>query len=201
MAFVLGITGGIATGKSTALRMFGELGAQTLSADEIARRVLAPGGPAHAPTIEAFGAGILDSNGDIDRRRLGSIVFADPAAREKLNSITHPPIIELTLRAIEDFRRNASPGAVLAVEIPLLFECDMAGSVDEVLVISSEQRTQAHRLTTRSGLTPDEVEMRLRAQMPIAEKMERADRVIRNDGSQEDLRGAVAGVWEEIRLL
>lgn len=201
MPRVLGITGGIATGKSTVLRMLGELGAETLSADDLAREVLARGTEGYRETVERFGNGILTPDGEIDRSALGAIVFTDESARQVLNSITHPRIISAIQHRIDEFRRNPpSPNAVLAVEIPLLVECGLEGIVDEVVVVSAEPATQVSRLTTRSRMSVEEARRRLAAQMPIERKIERADRVIRNEGTLEELWEAVRAAWQDIGL-
>jgi len=202
MALVLGITGGIATGKTTVLRMFAGLGAQTVSADQIARDVLATHTPAYRDVVGHFGERILTDNGDIDRPALASIIFKDPDARKTLEDMTHPSIIERVRAIVERFRADrCSPRDVLAVEIPLLFECGLEDMVDEVLVVSAEQETQVSRLTTRSGASTQEALRAIAAQMPLEQKLRRADRVIANDGSLQSLEQAVKSVWDEIRLL
>jgi dephospho-CoA kinase len=202
MPKVVGITGGIATGKSTVLGMLADLGARTLSADDLAREVLAKGTPGYAETVERFGQAILAPDGQIDRRALAGIVFADAEARQTLNDITHPRIIAAMRRRIDSFRAHPpDPNAVLAVEIPLLVECGLAGTVDEVLVVVAEPRTQVSRLTRRYGMTDEDARRRLAAQMPMECKIERADRVITNEGSSEDLADSVRAVWDQIHLL
>lgn len=202
MAYVLGITGGIGTGKSTALKIFGSLGAKTLSADDIAREMLSKGTSAYRDVLEHFGKEILREDGEIDRAKLGSIVFRDPEARAMLNDITHPRIVSQIEEKIREFRKDHQErGAVLAVEIPLLVECGLNTIVDEVLLIAAEQGTQLSRLTSRSGLSSEEALLRINAQMPMSEKTHHADRVIWNDGPIECLQRAVRGVWDEIRLL
>jgi len=199
MPRVIGITGGIATGKSTVLRMFGELGAETLSADDLARQALAKGTEAYRETVERFGDGILTPDGEIDRSALGAIVFADESARQDLNAITHPRVISAIQRRIDEFRTNPpSPNAVLAIEIPLLVECGLEAIVDEVVVVSAEPATQVSRLTTRSRMSAEEARRRLAAQMPIERKIQHADRVIRNEGTLEELREAVRAAWEDV---
>ena len=202
MAFVLGITGGIGTGKSTVLKIFAELGAETLSADDIAREVLAKGSPAYYDALDYFGNNIITDDGEIDRRALAEIIFKDSNARKALDNITHPRIISQTQSRIDCFRSNPpEPNAVLAVEIPLLIECGLEDMVDEVLVVAAEQETQLNRLTNRSGLSDEEAIRRIESQMPIEQKISKADRVIWNDGSLQSLESSVKLVWNEIRLL
>jgi dephospho-CoA kinase len=182
--------------------MFGELGAATLSADDLAREVLANGSEGYDETVERFGRGIVKPDGEIDRSALGAIVFSDDAARQALNEITHPRIIAAVQRRIDSFRSDPPAGdAVLAVEIPLLVECGLERIVDEVLVVSAEPETQLSRLTTRSPMRDDEARRRLAAQMPVKQKVERADRVIANEGTVEDLWRSVRAAWEEIHRL
>ena len=198
MAFVLGVTGGVGTGKSTVLLMLAELGARTLSADDLALEALARDTPAYVKVVSRFGAAILTPERDIDRPALASIVFSDANARRDLESITHPLIIARIQREIDEFRANPSvSNAVLAIEIPLIFECGLEGMVDQVLVVAAEQETQVSRLTTRSG----DVLSRIYAQMPLARKIERADRVLWNDGNLESLARSVKALWQEIYLL
>lgn len=201
MPKVIGITGGIATGKSSVLEMFAELGAEVLSADEVAREVSVKGSDAYLETVGRFGEGILKADGEIDRAALGAIIFSDAQARRDLNDITHPRIIALLNERIARFR--ASPPAaesILAVEIPLLVECGLEQTVDEVLVVAAEQATQVSRLTRRRGVSVAEANRRIAAQMPIERKIKRADWVIWNDGSLEALESSVRAVWGEIHL-
>jgi dephospho-CoA kinase len=202
MPIVLGITGGIATGKSTVTRMLAELGAETSSADEVAREVLERGTAVFREVVERFGEGVLKPDGSIDRAELGRLVFADEQARRDLEAITHPRIISAINESIDKFRReHAGERRVLAVEIPLLYECGLEDTVDEVLVVAAEQEAQVGRLTTRSMVTREEALSRIRAQMSLDEKVERADFVVWNDDSIEVLSRRVRAVWEEIFLL
>lgn len=202
MAFVLGITGGIGTGKSTVLRMFGALGAQTLSADDLARDVLAKDEPAYLEVVQRFGPGVVADDGQIDRAALGDIVFGDPEARQALNNITHPRIIALLRQRIAELRQVAgASNSIMAVEIPLLIECSLEGLVDEVLLVAAEQRTQVSRLTTVGHLSMQQALGRIHSQMPMEEKLERADRVIWNDSDLGFLEDSVKRVWGEILLL
>ena len=189
-------------GKSTVLGLFGELGAQTLSADDIAREVLKNGTPAYREVVDRFGQSVVATDGEIDRSVLASIIFADAGAREDLDAITHPRIIAETSACINRFRKtHAHDKQVLAVEIPLLVECGLEGIVDEVLVVAAEQGAQVSRLTSKRGISREEALHRIASHWPIEQKIERADRVIWNDGSVDELRLAVKRVWEEVLLL
>jgi len=197
MAVVVGITGGAATGKTTVMRMFAEFGAETVSADEVAHEVLAPATPAAEQVARRFGPSVIASNGSINRPALGEIIFRDPEAREVLNAITHPPIIAILEQRIRKFRRRARQREILAVEIPLLVECNLTRLVDKVVVVAAEQETQMHRLTTR-GLSLDQARQRVAAQMPIGEKLPLADWVVWTERSLEDTRRQVAEIWEQV---
>lgn len=197
MGIVLGITGGIASGKTTISEMFQECGAKVVSADEIARQVLEPGSPALNELVRAFGTSILSTDGVIDRKALAGIVFADVEALAVLNKITHPVIIAELERKIAEFRSSSVEDDVLVVEIPLLVECDLSYLVDKVVVVVAEQHTQIIRLTTR-GISTDEAVQRISSQMPIEEKLPLADWIIRTDTSLEDTRRQVEEIWNQV---
>lgn len=181
--------------------MLGDLGAETLSADDVARQVLARGEPAHLEVAEAFGSDVIDNDsGEIDRAALGELVFRDSEAKRLLESITHPRIIDRIRSRIDDFRHShPEPDAVLAVEIPLLIECGLEDMVDQVVVVAAEQEAQISRLTTRN-LSRGQSLRRIRSQMPTDAKIARARRVIRNDSDLRSLECAVRRMWREICL-
>lgn len=196
---VIGLTGGVATGKSTVAAMFAELGAAIISADEIAREIVRPGQPALAEIVAAFGQEMLHPDGTLNRDRLGRVVFGSPEARKCLEAIAHPYILDRQSAQIEHLR--AQPGSeslVAIVEAPLLFEANARGQVDRVVVVASEQKTQVARLTQRVHLSHEEALSRISAQWPLSEKIKRADWVIGTDCSLEDTRGQVREVWEQI---
>ena len=199
MALVLGITGGISTGKSTVLGMLARLGASTLSADEIAREVLEKDGPAYRDVVECFGPGVVGSGGEIDRSALARTIFDDAQAREKLNRLTHPHIIREIQDRIDAFRVNPPrPDSVMAVEIPLLIECGLEGMVDQVLLVAAEQDHQVGRLTSRGGVGREDALRRIASQMPIPAKIGHSDFVIWNNSSLEDLEREVRLLWQRI---
>lgn len=201
MAVVLGVTGGIGTGKSTVLEMLSRFGAGIVSADLIAHEIIRPGMPAFAEIVERFGESIIGEDGEIDRRALGEIVFSDSRARKDLENITHPRIMQRVEEIIERFRANPQPQSVLAVEIPLLYECGLEKTVDKVLLVAAEQQTQVNRLTSRSVMSKEQAIRRIQAQMPISEKLKRADYVIWNDGDLKSLELKLRSIWAEILLL
>ena len=189
---VLGLTGGIGSGKSMVASMFAQLGADIIDADQLARQVVEPGQPALEEIARAFGREILLADGRLDRAKLGRLVFADPAARERLNAITHPPIRERM--AAEIAARGSRPG-LLIVDVPLLYESDRAGTVEAVIVVWVDSQTQLRRLIERDGLGEEEARQRIAAQMPLDEKRARADIVIDNSGSQQNTRRQVEAIY------
>jgi len=191
---VLGLTGGIGSGKSMVASMFARLGADVIDADQLAREVVEPGQPALEEIAAAFGRDILLPDGRLDRGMLARIIFADPVARARLNAITHPRIQERM--ATEMALRGSRPG-VLIVDIPLLFENDRTSSVESVIVVWVDPKTQLRRLIERDGLTADEARQRIAAQMPLDEKRARADLVVDNSGSRENTRRQVEAIYRQ----
>ena len=196
---MIGITGGIATGKSTVARMFADLGADSVGADAIARETLSAGSEAEEEVKAAFGPEIIDAAGHIDRGKLADIVFSDDAAREKLNSITHPRIIRALEDRIESFRVSSGPGEVLVAEIPLLVEANLTGIVDQVIVVVAEHRAQQNRLQMRSALSQAQIEQRIQSQMPVCQKTEFADWLIDTNGALQDTASQVKRIWDQLQ--
>lgn len=197
---VLGITGGIATGKSTVTRMLADLGAPTVSADVLARELLAPGTETTQAVLAAFPACAdkADETGlTIDRRALGRLVFADEAARLRLESLTHPAIIAGLRAKIASWHTSGHAPAA-AAEIPLLFEAGLGAAVDCVVVVSCDEAMQVTRLRGRLGVDEAEARRQLAAQWPLSEKIARADVVITTDGDLEDTRRQVEALWEKM---
>jgi dephospho-CoA kinase len=189
---VLGLTGGIGSGKSMVALMFAQLGADVIDADQLARDVVEPGQPALEEITATFGRDLLMADGRLNRGKLAGIIFADPGARAKLNAITHPRIRERM--EAEVLARGSGPG-VLILEIPLLYETDRAGNVERVIVVWVDSVTQLRRLTERDGLSEDEARQRVAAQMPLDVKRTRADDVIDNSGSRDDTRRQVEAIY------
>jgi len=182
-SMILGVTGGIATGKTIVTEKFKALGAEVVSADQLARDVVRPGSETLDLLAARFGPGILRSDGTLDRQALARLIFADDNAREDLNRITHPAIAELAERRLSALREC---GARLVVyEAPLLFEAGAEGRVERILVVTAEPAVQLQRLMGRDHLTRQDALDRIRSQMPLAEKTARADYVIDNSGSRE----------------
>lgn len=197
---ILGITGGIATGKSTVTRMLGELGAPTISADALAHDLLAPGTAATRSVLAAFPAcaDSADAEGlTIDRRRLGQTVFADPAARARLEALTHPAIIA-ALREQAALWRASSDAPAAAAEIPLLFEAGLESLVDRIVVVTCSRSDQVSRMLARGRSSAEEVHRQLAAQWPLAEKEAHADCLITTAGGLQDTRRQVEALWNTL---
>jgi dephospho-CoA kinase len=189
---VLGLTGGIGSGKSMVALMFAQLGADVIDADQLARDVVEPGQPALQEIVATFGRDVLMPDGRLNRGKLAGIIFADPAARAKVNAITHPRIREQM--DAEVAARGSGPG-VLILDIPLLYENARADTVEKVIVVWVDPETQLRRLTERDGLTIDEARKRVGAQMPLDAKRARADHVIDNSASRESTRRQVEAIY------
>jgi dephospho-CoA kinase len=186
-AFRVGLTGGIASGKSTAAKFFGALGVPILDSDQVARDVVEPGQPPLERLVERFGRKILTPDGHLDRPALRDIVFADPKARADLEALTHPAI-----GAAMEARSAAAGGPYQILVIPLLVEKNLAAHVDRVLVVDCEEELQIRRLRDRDGSTPEQVQAILKAQAPRAARLKAADDVIHNDSGLSVVRDQVA---------
>jgi dephospho-CoA kinase len=181
----VGLTGNIASGKSSVARVWEGLGATVVDADELARRAVEPGTPAHAAIAEAWGSEVVEPGGGLDRAALRRIVFQDPAARERLEGIVHPAVAGLRDGL---YREARSRGERLVVaDIPLLFEVGMADEFDVVVLVEAPEETRLMRLVGDRGLEPDEARRMIAAQMPSELKRARADLVIENAGTLAEL--------------
>jgi dephospho-CoA kinase len=182
------LTGGIATGKSYVARRLASLGIPTIDADVLAHQALQAGTRSAAEVRRRFGAAVVQSDGAIDRRRLGAIVFADPDARADLERIVHPEVYSAIDRWFSDQERPGAPadGRFAVADIPLLFETGREGAFDRVIVAACPQELQVERAMARDRLTREEARARLAAQWPISEKVRLADFVIRTDGTFEE---------------
>ncbi|MBI1993144.1 MAG: dephospho-CoA kinase [Deltaproteobacteria bacterium] len=192
----MGLTGGIATGKSTVTSMLRQLGARIIDADELAREIVGPGQEAWREIVEAFGSEMVRADQTIDREKLRKIIFADPQARKRLESITHPRIRAL---AQERIGQLAAEGAELVIyAAPLLFENQVHLWLRPVILVACAATLQKQRLLKRDGLSEEEARRHLQAQMSLEEKRKLADFIIENDGSLEELEKKVREVWEKI---
>ena len=191
----IGLTGGIATGKSYVVRQLREAGVPVVDSDVLARGAVAPGTTALTAIVERFGPEILTA-GELDRARLGELVFRDADARRELEAIVHPVV----RRGIAEFFRALPPDTPLAVaDIPLLFETHGERNFDKVIVVACAPETQIERIMARDGLTRDAAERRVAVQLPIEEKVRRADYVILTDGPYEETTAQVATVLASLR--
>ena len=195
---VIGLTGGIATGKSTVSRMLAAAGAHVVDADQLAREVVEPGQPAWEAIVEHFGRGILLADRRIDRERLGDMVFHDPAKKALLDRIVHPAVFDAMARRLARLEKE-DPGGVAILDIPLLFETGKERGLDEVVLVYAPEAVQRERLMRRNGLSFEAAEARINAQMPIEEKRRRAAVVIDNSGDLEATRKQVERLWHRWR--
>jgi len=186
----VGLTGGIASGKSTVASILVELGAVLIDGDALAREVVARGTPGLAQVVEAFGSDLLTPEGDLDRAALGRIVFSDEAARRRLEGITHPLIFE----RYAELEAAAPPGALVVHDIPLLAESGRADTFDAVIVVDVPPEVQVDRMVRERGWTREEAESRIAAQASREDRLAIATHVIDNTGSLEELRARVAEV-------
>jgi dephospho-CoA kinase len=191
---VLGLTGGIGSGKSLVARIFNDLGADVIDADQLARDVVEPGQPALNEIADAFGPEVLLPDGRLNRSRLGTIIFADAAARARLNAITHPPIRK---RMAEEVAVRQGRQGVVILDIPLLYENARLDPVEAVIVVWVDRATQLRRLTERDGFSVEEAQRRIDTQMSLDEKRKRADHLIDNSGSPEATRRQVEAVYRQ----
>jgi dephospho-CoA kinase len=194
---VIGLTGNIGCGKSVVARMFEELGARVIDADLIARLVVEPGEPAWNEIVQTFGEAILNSDGTINRGKLGEIVFNDKEKREALNRISHPRIIERIKELIEEFRKENVE--VVIVEAALIVEKGgMKPLINDLIVVTADEEAQIRRLIERNALSREEALSRIKSQMPLSEKVKYATYLIDNSGTLDETRKQVEEVWKRI---
>ena len=197
---ILGITGGIASGKSTVAEMMRGFGAPVIDFDLLAREVVEPEKPAWKDIVARFGARVLRQNGSLDRKKLSRLVFQNPEKRKELESITHPLIADLYMNRIREITRNDPDAVVLAV-IPLLFEAHLEDLVHKILVVYIPREMQVERLMKRDAISHEQAEDILKAQLPIDAKMKKADFVIHNEKGLEETRKQVKSIWKALQKL
>jgi dephospho-CoA kinase len=193
---LVGLTGGIGSGKSTVAAMLDRRGAVVIDADDLARRAVEPGTPGHARVLEAFGNDVVAPSGEIDRERLARVVFADPEARRSLESIVHPEVARLFSEAVEAHRDT---DRIVVYVVPLLVERSLQGAFDLVIVVSAEPELRVARLTAERRMGDDDVRGRMSAQLSDEERERAGDVVIRNEGSVEELDRAVEDLWNDLQ--
>ena len=197
---LVGLTGGVATGKSTVAKMFKQCGAIVIDADQLARDVVKPGKPAWQEIVTLFGKTVLNSDRSLDRQALGSIVFRNPKKRRQLECIIHPRVAREQQRLVRRIAKR-KPHAVVIYEVPLLFEAGVDRRVDTIVVVTADRETQIVRLTKRSSLSRAEALRRIRSQMPLAKKIEQADHVLNGILPRPSLRKQVGQLFKSLRLL
>lgn len=193
---VIGLTGGIGTGKSTVSRFMAELGAVIIDADKVGHEAFEPDGEIWQKIVDAFGKDVVKADGGISREKLGRIVFADPGARERLNRIMHPAMYRTVAAKIEEYRRQGV--AVVVLEAPLLVEAGWGPLVDQVWVTVASETTVLKRLKDRSGLSEADSLARIRSQLSSEARAKHASVVINTDCTLEDVAARVKGLWQKL---
>jgi len=193
----VGLTGGIASGKSTVVRMLAGKGAVVIDHDRLAHLAYEPGGPSYGAIVAGFGREVLAPDGKIDRKKLGAIVFKDPGRLKDLNDIVHPAVLLGWKKKLADIE-GQKPGAVVISDVPLLIEVGWQKEVDVVLLVYAAPEVQVRRVKDRDGYTLEEALDRLASQMPMDEKRRYADLVVENNGNLEDLQKQVDEVWVKL---
>ncbi len=195
---IVGITGGIATGKTTVTSMLQVRGAVTFSADEAARAILYKNGPAYIQVVSTFGDRVITDSGEIDRAVLGSIIFQDEDSRLALNAIMHPQIRRLLFEQIESAKYDFPLPNIIITEIPLLYEGRLESWFEHVVVVAASVTVQTNRLVQRNQLSETQAAKRIQVQMPLAEKIAQASYVVWNDGDIEELSPQVDNLWKNL---
>jgi dephospho-CoA kinase len=197
---VVGLTGGVATGKSTVAKMFKQCGAVVIDADELARDIVKPGKPAWHAIVNTFGKTVLTPDRTINRQALGAVVFNNRVKLRRLERIIHPRVARQQVKLTRQAVRN-DPKAVVIYDVPLLFEVGIDKRVDKIIVVSADQETQLARLKKRNGLSRAEALRRIRSQMPLAKKIQRTDHVLDGTLPRTSLRRQVGRLLKSLRLL
>lgn len=194
--YVIGLTGGIGSGKTTVSDMLRAKGASIVYADEIGHEVYRPGTPVWEQVVQAFGRQVLTEESQIDRRKLGQVVFSEPGALERLDAITHPPMRQMMIDKLEELRRKGAP--VVVLEAALLIEAGWADLADEVWVTVVDPGEAARRSMERSGLSREQAQARIAAQLPNAERIKHAQVVIDTNCSLAEVARRVDELWEDL---
>ena len=194
---IIGLTGGIASGKSTAAKLLGELGAHVIDADKLGHNAYAKGSDAFNSVVSVFGQDTVGDDGEIDRKVLGSKVFGSPESLKKLTDIVWPAIKNMAQQEIESVRAQ-QPKQVIVLEAAVLFEAGWEDIVDEVWSTLVNREVAIERATNRDGSDREQVEARIDAQLTNEERAEKADRLIENSDSEEDLAERVKALWKEV---
>ncbi|MBI4377872.1 MAG: dephospho-CoA kinase [Nitrospinae bacterium] len=195
---LIGLTGGIATGKSLVSKTLKELGAYIIDADKISREVVEPYTPAWTEIVEFFGRDVLNNDGKINRKKLGEIVFNDPVKKKRLEEIVHPVVIEEENRRIAEYKK-INPDAIVVIDAALLIEAGGHLRVDTLIVVYSDRETQIKRLCERDELSRGDAEKRIDSQMPLNEKIKGADFVINNSNSIENTLIQIKSIFNKLK--
>jgi len=199
MALIIGLTGGIASGKSTVASMFKDLGTKIVDVDKLGHSVILPHKPAWEKINRLFGKGILKNDFTIDREKLGRIVFTNQALLKKLNEITHPEIIKLINKEISLAKdKTHSQEKILIIDAALIYEAKMDGLMDKIIVVYINEDEQLKRLSKRDDLLKKEALQRIKSQMPMKEKVKIADYVIDNSNSLDETKKQVEKIWQSL---
>jgi dephospho-CoA kinase len=196
----VGLTGGIATGKTTVGKMFVELGCHLIDSDGITHQLFEPGQAVNAAVVQVFGERVLGEDGGINRKVLGEIVFSDPAARSKLNALVHPAVIQRQQEWLKQIEEK-DPAGIGIVDAALMIESGNYKNYDKVIVVTCTPAVQKRRLRERSGLSEEQAEARIRSQMPMEEKGKYADYVVDNSSDLAETRRQVRDIHSKLRML
>ena len=197
---LVGLTGGVATGKSTVAKMFKRCGAIVIDADKLAREVVEPGKPAWHAIVNTFGSQVVRPDRSLDRHVLGAMVFRNRSKLRRLERIIHPRVAREQQRLVRRIAKR-KPRAVVIYEVPLLFEVGVDKRVDKIIVVTADRDTQIGRLKKRNGLSRAEAIRRIRSQMPLAKKIQQADHVLNGTLPRPSLRRQVGQLLKSLRLL
>ncbi|NLL61417.1 MAG: dephospho-CoA kinase [Candidatus Atribacteria bacterium] len=196
---IVGLTGGIVSGKTTVAEIFRQLGAQVIDADQIAHTIICPGESAWQEIVDYFGEGILESNLHINRKELGKIVFSDREKLAILNKITHPKITAVIKQKIEELKKNYGRDLICIIDAPLLFEAQLEEMMDKIIVVYIGKEEQLKRLLLRDNLSKEDALRRIESQIPMEKKLSLADYVINNSFSREQTGKQVRRIWKELK--
>jgi len=199
MSLIIGLTGGIVSGKSTVANIFQKLGAKIIDADMIGHEVILPYKPAWEKLIEIFGKDILKEDSTIDRKKLGNLVFNDKKLLKKLNDITHPEIEKIMIQEIIKFKdSNHLNNKIMIIDAPLIYEARIDHLMDKIILVQLNEKEQIKRLAVRNSFSRKESLKRINSQIPNKEKAEKADYIINNNNSVEKTREQAIRIWQEI---
>jgi len=195
---VIGLTGGIGSGKSTVSQVLAEMGAMVIDADTVGHQAYQPGTETWKDVVAAFGEGVVAADGSIDRKKLGAIVFGETGALERLNWIVHPRMYDMMAEQIEEYRRQGVK--VVVLDAAILIEANWTPLVDEVWLTVASESTVVQRVKERTGLPEEQIRSRIRSQLSNEERKKHASVVINNDGSLDELRAKVVELWDRLQI-